>query len=106
MTRFPVSALRSVDLGTPDIDRSEQFYVAVWGLEVIARHNGVVYMRAGGSYHHVVALHQSARPELRAVTLVSPHGTTSRRSRTMSRHRAGMSSPPRRRTQRPTAAPS
>jgi catechol 2,3-dioxygenase len=68
MTRFPVSALRSVDLGTPDIDRSEQFYVAVWVLEVVARHNGVVYLRAGGSDHHVVALHQSARPELRAAT--------------------------------------
>jgi catechol 2,3-dioxygenase len=68
MTRFPVTALRSVDLGTPDLVRSEQFYIAVWGLEVVARHNGVVYLRAGGSDHHVVALHQSSRPELRAVT--------------------------------------
>jgi catechol-2,3-dioxygenase len=68
LTRFPVSALRSVDLGTPDIDRSEQFYVAVWGLEVVLRHQGAVYLRAGGSDHHVVALHRSARPELRAVT--------------------------------------
>jgi catechol-2,3-dioxygenase len=68
LTRFPVSALRSVDLGTPDIDRSEQFYVAVWGLEVIERHHGVVYLRAGGCDHHVVALHRSTRPELRVVT--------------------------------------
>jgi catechol 2,3-dioxygenase-like lactoylglutathione lyase family enzyme len=68
MTRFPVSALRSVDLGTPDIDRSEQFYVAVWGLEVVARHHGVVYLRGSGSDHHVLALYQSARPELGAVT--------------------------------------
>jgi catechol-2,3-dioxygenase len=68
MTRFPISALRSVDLGTPDIARSERFYVEVWGLEVAARHNGVVYLRAGGGDHHVVALHRSARPELRAVT--------------------------------------
>src|SRR6202043_1290128 len=68
MTRFPVSALRSVDLGTPDLRRSEQFYVTVWGLEVVARDNGAVYLRAGGCDHHVVALHQSARPELRAVT--------------------------------------
>jgi catechol-2,3-dioxygenase len=68
VTRFPITALRSVDLGTPDLDRSEQFYVAVWGLEVVARHNGVVYLRADGSDHHVVALHASARPELRAVT--------------------------------------
>jgi catechol-2,3-dioxygenase len=68
MTRFPVSALRSVDLGTPDPGRSEQFYATVWGLEAVARHNGVVYLRAGGCDHHVVALHQSARPELRSVT--------------------------------------
>ena len=68
MSRFPVSALRSVDLGTPDIDRSERFYVEVWGLEIVARHNGVTYLRADGYDHHVVALHRSERPELRAVT--------------------------------------
>ncbi|MGA7807052.1 VOC family protein [Bradyrhizobium sp.] len=68
MTRFPVRALRSVDLGTPDLDRSEQFYVTIWGLQVVARHNGAVYLRAGGCDHHVVALHRSERPELRAVT--------------------------------------
>jgi catechol-2,3-dioxygenase len=68
MTRFPVSALRSVDLGTPDPGRSEQFYATVWGLEAVVRRNGVVYLRAGGCDHHVVALHQSARPELRGVT--------------------------------------
>jgi catechol-2,3-dioxygenase len=68
LTRFPVSALRSVDLGTPDIDRAEQFYVAVWGLEVVERHNGVVYLRASGRDHHVVALHRSTLPELRVVT--------------------------------------
>ncbi|HET7885908.1 MAG TPA: VOC family protein [Bradyrhizobium sp.] len=68
MARFPVSALRSVDLGTPDVGRSERFYVGVWGLEVVARRNGVVYLRADGTDHHVLALHPNARPELRAVT--------------------------------------
>jgi catechol 2,3-dioxygenase len=68
LSRFPVSALRSVDLGTPDIERSEQFYVEVWGLEIVVRHKGVTYLRADGFDHHVVALHRSARPELRAVT--------------------------------------
>jgi catechol 2,3-dioxygenase-like lactoylglutathione lyase family enzyme len=68
LSRFPVSALRSVDLGTPDLDRSEQFYVDVWGLEIVTRHNGMTYLRADGSDHHVVALHRSMRPELRAVT--------------------------------------
>ena len=68
MTRFPVTSLRGVDLGTPDIDRAERFYTAVWGLEVVIRDQGSVYLRATGSDHHVVALHASARPELRAVT--------------------------------------
>ena len=49
MTRFPVSALRSVDLGTPDLGCSERFYVIVWGLELVARHNGVVYLRAAAT---------------------------------------------------------
>ena len=68
MNRFPVTALRSVDLGTPDINRSEQFYLSAWGLELAARENGVVYLRAGGRDHHVVALHRSEQPDLRAVT--------------------------------------
>lgn len=68
MTRFPVTSLRSVDFGTPDIDGAERFYTAVWGLEVVTRDRGVVYLRATGSDHHVVALFASARPELRAVT--------------------------------------
>jgi catechol 2,3-dioxygenase len=68
MPRFPVTALRSVDLGTPDLDRSVKFYGDVWGLEPVARAAGAVYLRASGSDHHVVALHPSERPELRAVT--------------------------------------
>ena len=36
MPRFPVTALRSVDLGTPDLDLSEHFYTTVWGLDLVA----------------------------------------------------------------------
>jgi catechol 2,3-dioxygenase len=68
MPRFPVTALRSVDLGTPDLDRSQAFYREVWGLEAVARASDAVYLSATGSDHHVVALHRSERPELRAVT--------------------------------------
>jgi catechol 2,3-dioxygenase len=68
MTRFPVCALRSVDLGTPDPALSERFYTAIWGLEVVGRADGVTYLRATGSDHHVVALHPSDRAELRSVT--------------------------------------
>ena len=56
MTHFPVTALRSVDLETPDIARSEQFYTSVWGLDLVTRHEGVTYLRASGADHHVVAL--------------------------------------------------
>jgi catechol 2,3-dioxygenase len=68
MTRFPVTALRSVDLGTPDLARSEAFYRDVWGLERVATSEDVVYLRATGSDHHVVALHRSKRTALMAVT--------------------------------------
>ena len=68
MPRFPVTALRSVDLGTPNTELSERFYCETWGLEPVARADGVVYLRATGADHHVVALYQAERPELRAVT--------------------------------------
>ena len=89
MTRFPVTSLRSVDLGTPAIDRAERFYTSVWGLEVVIRDQGSVYLRATGSDHHVVALHASARPELRAVTFRLDWPTILRHSASMSLSKAG-----------------
>src|SRR5882757_1194356 len=68
MTRFHVLALRSVDLGTPDLERSTEFYVNVWGLELVERIDDSVYLRASGDDHHVLALHSSARAELKSVT--------------------------------------
>jgi catechol-2,3-dioxygenase len=68
MARFPVTALRSVELGTPDLSLSEQFYTSVWGLEVAARTDGTVYLRATGTDHHVLALTQSEVPQIHSVT--------------------------------------
>ncbi|MBC7784388.1 MAG: VOC family protein, partial [Burkholderiales bacterium] len=68
MIRFPVCALRSVELGTPDLDVSERFYTTVWGLDVAARTADAVYLRGTGSDHHIVALRQSDASELRSVT--------------------------------------
>jgi catechol 2,3-dioxygenase-like lactoylglutathione lyase family enzyme len=68
MTHFPVTALRSVDLATPDLARSEAFYTEVWGLDLVTRHGGITYLRATGVDHHVVALRQGDRPALNAVT--------------------------------------
>jgi catechol-2,3-dioxygenase len=68
MTHFPVTALRSVDLQTSDIRRSEHFYTSIWGLDLVARHEGITYLRASGDDHHVVTLRQGDRPALRAIT--------------------------------------
>lgn len=68
MSRFPVTALRSVAIGTPDLALSERFYTAVWGLEVAARQGEAVYLRATGADHHVLALHPRAVAEILSVT--------------------------------------
>lgn len=69
MTEFPICAIRSVDLMTPDIERSTDFYTAVWGLELVEEANGVRYLRATGADHHVLALHPDPTgPALRSVT--------------------------------------
>jgi catechol 2,3-dioxygenase len=68
MTHFPISGLRSVAIGTPAPQRSERFYTEVWGLSVAARQDDVVYLRASGADHHVLALHPSDSPAILSVT--------------------------------------
>lgn len=68
MTRFPVTALRSVELGTPDLGQSLAFYRDVWGLEAVESGPEAAYLRASGADHHVLVLRASARSELRSVT--------------------------------------
>lgn len=68
MPDFPVVAIRSVEFGVPDIDRAEAFYTDVWGLHVVARHNHVVYLRATGEDHHVLALHSHSSARILSVS--------------------------------------
>lgn len=56
MNHFPVAEIRSVHLGTPDLATSEAFYTNVWGLKVQDRSNDIVFLRASGRDHHVLAL--------------------------------------------------
>jgi catechol 2,3-dioxygenase len=65
---FPVTAIRSVDLGVPDIAGAEAFYTGTWGLEVVARQGRAVYLRATGPDHHVLALHPHACAEILSVS--------------------------------------
>ena len=68
MTKFPVSTLRSVELTVPDLDQAERFYTETWGLALAARHDGVVYLRATGDDHHLLALHPGPAPAIRSIT--------------------------------------
>ncbi len=68
MTDFPVSALRSVELGTPDLAGSVDFYTRVWGLEAVAEVGDKVFLAATGDDFHVLELKQSDSAELRKIT--------------------------------------
>lgn len=65
-----VSALRSVAFNVPDLALAENFYTRVWGLRVATRAADVLYLRASGADHHVLALHRRDGPaQIRHVTL-------------------------------------
>jgi catechol 2,3-dioxygenase-like lactoylglutathione lyase family enzyme len=68
MPEFPVSAIRSVELGVPDPARAEAFYCNVWGLTVADRQGGLVYLRATGPDHHTLALHTHPTAEILGVS--------------------------------------
>jgi catechol 2,3-dioxygenase len=68
MTEFPVSTLRSVDLTVPDLEQAERFYTETWGLAIAARRDGVIYLRATGDDHHVLALHAGSSTAIRSIT--------------------------------------
>ncbi|HEV2154679.1 VOC family protein [Bradyrhizobium sp.] len=56
MPNFPVMALRSVEITTPQLAGSVEFYSKVWGLDVVAEADGTVYLAATGSDFHVLEL--------------------------------------------------
>ena len=63
-----VAALRSVEIGLPDVAAAEAFYTQTWGLGVAARQGTSVYLRGTGADHHLLALHAQEKPEVLAVT--------------------------------------
>ena len=67
-----VNALRSVEIGVPDVAAAERFYTGTWNLSVAARTARTVYLRGSGALHHLLSLTQTAAPELLAVTLNAP----------------------------------
>jgi catechol 2,3-dioxygenase-like lactoylglutathione lyase family enzyme len=72
MTQGLVTALRGIDIGVPDLDLATQFYTETWRLSVAARDDDAVYLRGTGDAHHVLALHRSETPKVRAVVFGVP----------------------------------
>ncbi|MBH5397662.1 VOC family protein [Bradyrhizobium sp. CNPSo 4010] len=68
MSAFPVTALRSVEITTPQLVGSVEFYSKVWGLDVAAEAGGTVYLAATGSDFHVLELTPGEATSLRKIS--------------------------------------
>jgi catechol-2,3-dioxygenase len=68
MTEFPIAEICSVDIAIPDLVLAERFYTTAWGLEVAARQDGKVYLRATGRDPHVLVLHPGPAAAVLSVT--------------------------------------
>lgn len=64
-----IESLRSVALTVPDLALAERFYTETWHLDVAARTEDALYLRATGADHHVLALHRGEPVAVRCVTL-------------------------------------
>lgn len=68
MSAFPVVALRSVELTTPDLRGSADFYTQVWGLDFVAEADGRLFLAATGDDFHVLSLIAGDGPALCKIT--------------------------------------
>ena len=64
MSEPRVIAVRSAELGVPDLRTASRFYEEVWGLAPVAREGASAWLRATGPEHHVLRLEERAQPEL------------------------------------------
>lgn len=68
MPAFDILALRSVELDVPDLAAAFAFYTTIWGLREVSYDAAKAVLRATGSDHHVLVLHQAAMPAFRSMT--------------------------------------
>ncbi|MBR0718106.1 VOC family protein [Bradyrhizobium liaoningense] len=68
MSDFPVAALRSVEITTPHLAGSVDFYTGVWGLDIAAEVGGTVYLAAMGNDFHVLELTPGEATSLKKVS--------------------------------------
>jgi len=76
MQNMQVSDIRGINLAVKDLRASVAFYVNAWGLEEAARDENAVYLRATGSEHHVLSLHEAPEIALIGATFAAPDKMT------------------------------
>jgi catechol 2,3-dioxygenase len=67
MDEVRVTGLRGVELNVFDLNESAEFYRKAWGLEEVARDGGTMYLRASGTEHHILTLHEAKRASLNSI---------------------------------------
>ena len=71
MAKSRLTALRSVELGVPDVAADTKFYTGLWGLAQVAEREGTVYLRGTGEFHHLIALHPRPAAEVVGITFTA-----------------------------------
>jgi catechol 2,3-dioxygenase len=71
MSEPRVTAVRSAELGVPDLKGATRFYRDVWGLAPVAEDRGSHYLRATGPEHHILKLEERAEPQLLRVNFAA-----------------------------------
>jgi catechol 2,3-dioxygenase-like lactoylglutathione lyase family enzyme len=64
MSNARVRALRSVELGFSDVDKSLRFFTEVWNLTHVGEISDVHYLRATCAFHHILTIRRIAQPAL------------------------------------------
>jgi catechol 2,3-dioxygenase-like lactoylglutathione lyase family enzyme len=59
-----VRGVRSVELAVSNVDEAEKFYGGIWGLRPVVRRDEARLYRGTGHYHHILGLHDGARPAI------------------------------------------
>jgi catechol 2,3-dioxygenase len=57
-----VDRLCCLAIGVSDLNRSLAFYAGVWGLQLVHRTSGTACLRAKGTQHHALVLHERSSP--------------------------------------------
>lgn len=66
--RFPIAALRNVDLQVPDLAKARAFYTEIWGLSVCESDGDTLYLRGTGSDPYILALRQGDKAAIESIT--------------------------------------